>query len=482
MRNNTEIKNNSEYFFKGIVNYKQKKYQFFLLAIFIMMSCGGGGGSKAGSNGKSQPVFEISDGFGWRVNDICAMVFIGYAKDFASISQTGGYATFCERFPSLRKTTKFAAETEGDEVYYIIPRYSDATVTVNEYKVDLEDNMKEIIGKKLYEGEATPLLIKCNLSDLHPNTTVTITGNGKSITFNPVSAFGERGDLLFVAPENEFAGEDIRAGFSPEYNYYGISAGITAKVTNGRVSLSYDKEEAAFILGETDFILEESFDVEGLSGACKGVFIGNVGQDFNPVLCCLLDDGGIEVLELYDALRSYDFRTSGRLHGYDNVVSVSNEGVQYSDEGGGYVTLFTLDSAGNKKEVDFNALLSGTWIHQTKIDDYDVRFIVYLSMDWKVSYVCGYIDSDVFEGYLGACWIIEESENVIVYEYEMKESDRSEMTGEAPDPAVKKGTFKVQKIKDDWVDGVKITCLTGLRFHPGELGKEEVFINKYRIN
>ena len=456
-----------------------KKYSFvlFLFATFFLIACGGGSVSRS----KSQAVFDISDGVEWRQNDICAIVFVGYGKDFASISQTDDFMKYSERFPSLRKTTKFDAETEGDEVYFIIPRYSNATVTVNEYNIDLEDNMNETIGRKLYEGESTSLLIRCNLSDLHPNTTVTVTGSGKSITFNPVSIFRERNDLQFISSDSEFADAAMREGFSMEYHYKGVSAGINAKVVNGNVTITFDHKEAVSIFGEENFMLEDNYNVEGLSGPCKGVFIGDVGQDYNPVLCCLLEDGGIEVLALYEALRNYDFSTSGRLHRHDNVVSVSNEGVQFGD-GGGYVTLFTLDEAGNKKEIDFNALLNGEWIYQTQGENGEERYIVFLSMDWKISYINGFVDSEAHEVFLGTCRIIEENEKVVVYEYEMKEPDRSEMTGEAPDQTVRRGTFKAERITDDWFDGINITCLSGLRFHPGELGKEAVFKNKYRIN
>ena len=64
----------------------------------------------------------------------------------------------------------------------------------------------------------------------------------------------------------------------------------------------------------------------------------------------------------------------------------------------------------------------------------------------------------------------------------MKEGDRSEMTGEAPDPKVRTGTFMAQKMTDDWFDGIKITCRKGLKFHPGGLWEEATFINKYRID
>ena len=451
------------------------KRGFLFFVAFLLVSCAGGGGS-----GKSKSAFDISDGVEWRSNDICAMIFVGYGADFAAISQTDGFKMLSERFPSSKKVSKFSAMTEGDEVFYIIPRYSDATVTLSEYRIDLEDDGKEIIGKKLYEGEAAPILFRCNLSDLHPNTTVTVTGGGKSVTFNPVSAFGERNDVQFVSPDNEFADEEVSKGFSLEHSYNGISAGINAKVLNGKVFVTFDREEAVSIFGEQEFMLNDNYVVEGMSGKCKGIFIGDVGQDYNPVLCCLLEDGGIEVIELYEALRNYDFRTSGRLRGYEKIVSVSNEGVQAGE--GGYVTLFTLDASGNKKEVEFNALLNGTWIHQTKVEEFDVRFIVYLSHDWKITYVCGYVDSEVVEAFRGTCRIVEEHDDFNIYEYEMKEDDLSELTGKDPDQAVKRGTFKAHKITDDWFDGINITCLTGLQFHPGGLGKEAAFINKYRID
>ena len=473
--NSSESKNNGNRSAGSVM----KTITLFFFATFVLIACGGGSSSKAGASGKA--LFEISDGVEWRQHDICAVIFIGYGNNFVLSSQTGNYAAFSKRFPSLRKTTKFTAETEGDEIYYIIPRYSDATVIINEYKIDFENDMKEIIGKNLYDGDAMPLLIRCNISDLHPNTTVTVTGNGKSVTFNPMNVSEERNDVQFISQDNESTGEAIREGFSSEYSYKGISASINAKVINGNVSVTYDLEEATSIFGEQEFMLEDKYIVEGMSGACKGIFIGDVGQDYNPVLCCLMEDGGIEVIELYEALRNYDFSTSGRLRGHDNIVSVSNEGVHFGD-GGGYATLFTLDVSGNKKEVEFNALLNGTWIHQVQDGDQLVRYIVYLSSDWKITYVCGFADSEALESFLGTCRIIEEKDNFIVYEYEMKEGDRSEMTGEAPDPEVKKGIFKVQKISDDWFDGINITCLTGLSFHSGGLREKAAFINKYRID
>ena len=460
----------------------KRQIVLFLLAALALTACGGGS-STAGTSNKSQAVHEISDNINWEENDIGAIVFIGYGKDFPTISQTDHYEVFRKRFPSLRKTTRFTVETEGDEVFYIIPRFSDATITVKDYVLDLDDGVKEVIDKTLYEGKSTPLLIRCNLSDLHPNITVTITGNGRAETFNPVSSFDawNYNYLQFISLIDESEFETVREGFSLEHVYQGVFAGITAKVINGEVTLSYDHEEAVYALSETEVVINDTYAIEGLSGVCKGVFIGDVGQDYNPILCCLLEDGGVEVLSLYQALRNYDFSTSGRLHGHNDVISVSNEGVG-GEEGGGYITLFTSDATGNKKEIDFNAFLNGEWIYETHDENGYFRYIIYLSADWKITYIYGLVDSEALEMYMGTCHILEESETVIIYEYEMKEPDRAEMTGQAPDPTVKKGTFKAQMITDDWFDGINITCLSGLKFHPGAFGEKALFKNKYQID
>ena len=275
--------------------------------------------------------------------------------------------------------------------------------------------------------------------------------------------------------------ETLSEGFSLINRYKGMSAGITAKIINGGVSIIYDREEAVSILRETDYMLKDSYNLEGMSGICKGLFIGNVGQDYDPVLCCLMEDGGIEVIALYNALRWDDFRSSGRLPGYDNVVSVSQESVQFED--GGYITLFTVDAAGNKKEVDFNTFLYGSLYHQGEDEYGKLDCFLLLSMDWKIKYVCSVPESDVFVSFSGTCRIVEKSENFAVYKYEMREDDRSDMTDEAPDTTVKIGTFKMQKIIDrnieNWFDSMVITCIEGLTFHPGKLEEEVIFRHKY---
>ena len=212
------------------------KQSVLLLAIALLLAACGGSG-KSGKNSESAEVK-------WQEGDLCAILFLGYGKDFSAIAETDNFKKFCEQYSSLREITKFTTETEGDEVYYIIPRYGDATVTVREYGFDIE-NMKETIGKELYRGNNSPALIRCNISDIHPNTSVTVTGNGSSVTFNPMSGIGE-GELQHIGESlSESLEMTLPALLSTECEL----EGIRAKIENGKVFLHFDLNK----LQVTDF-------------------------------------------------------------------------------------------------------------------------------------------------------------------------------------------------------------------------------------
>ena len=212
--------------------------QSVLLAIVLLLASCGGSGNKNNE----------SDEVKWEEGDLCAVLFLGYGKDFSAISEMSDFTKYCEKFPSLRKITAFTAETEGDEVFYIIPRYDDATVTISEYKIDIE-NMEETIGKELYRGKNAPVLIRCNFSDIIPNASVTVTGNGSSITFNPAGGV-EAGKVQFMGSGgwSERMEDTLPTGLSSECEL----EGIRAKIENGKVFLHFDLNK----LQVTDFYEE----------------------------------------------------------------------------------------------------------------------------------------------------------------------------------------------------------------------------------
>ena len=433
----------------------------------MLTACGGGG--KTNQKGASNEVE-------WEEGDLCALIFIGYNKDFSALAETDPFKGLGEKFPSLRKMTKFTVETEGDEVYYIIPRYKDATITVNEFRFDF-DNMKEITGKELYRGGAEPVLIRCNISDIHPNTSVTVTGDGRKITFSPTSGAGD--DIQHIGSLPGGMEETLPTSLPLEYTYQGSQANIRAKVIGGKVSLIFDREEAASILNESDFTPENSYVVELAGGSCKGVFIGNLGGENYPILCCLLEDGGVEVLDIHYALNHFDFSTSGRLPEHDDVVSVISDGLLLDDEEM-YITLFAINSEGYKKEIMFCPMAAEYTCYE-EVKGETMCYILELTLDWKIVFKSGYPNSEAHEFSYGRFWETRVEDDVFIYNYEMKEADRSLMTGEAPDPAVRTGSFKIQPIGEKF-EYSKVTCVEGLKFHSGGYGKEAIFKKQIPFN
>ena len=438
------------------------KHIVLLLSVTLLLaSCGG--------NSKSNQK-EALDNVKWQDNDICAMIFLGYCNDFSTLTLSDDFKKYSEDFPSLQKMTKFTIETEGDEVYYIIPRYGDATISVREYGFDFE-NMKEIIGKELYNGGNQSILIKCNISDIHPNTNITITGNGGGATFNPTSGIGGN-ELLHIANALENREDISAANLQSRYEYSGVYAGITASVISGKVFLYFDINEATYILGNDDANLMDRFEVELVDGAAKLVYIADYGQDYNPILYCILENGGVEVLPLYSALRNSDFSTSGRLPGFENIVSIANESVE-DESGMTYAAPMATDAKGNKKEIEFCHWLEDTWIHQAETENGVMCYVLEFTSDWKISFKSGFINSEAHEFYIGKFWLEEEQSNgngySSLYKYQMKEADRSEMTGETPDPTVRKGSFQLQA-PEYWSEYLELKYISGLRFLPEDEG------------
>ena len=452
------------------------KKLIFLLVLAIL-SCAGGCKSKTGG--------AASDELKWNEMDICALVFLGYGQNFTEFSRSENFQKLIQRFPSLKKAMQFDVETEGDELYCLIPRYADVDVQLHEYHLDIE-SMEELVGKELYNGGATPLLIRCNISDIHPNTQVTVTRNGESLTFSPMSNAWGREGLLFVNAEQDGGwGAEVLTNESEEgvqaskpaseYLYQGVYAEIRAKVVRGEVFLEFDRAEAAHAVGDADFTPEDHYAVMLEGGRCKSVFIGDVGQDYNPVLCCLMEDGSIEILGLYRALRQYDFGTSGRMYGHEDIVTVSNEG-RHGDEGegGGYVALVSTDAKGVKKEIGLCPWLEREWEYLVETEDGLMCYVLEFTADWKMSFKSGFSHSEALEFFVGKFWPVEEKSvdqgfNA-VYNYQMKEADRSEMTGVAPNPTLRKGAFRLTA-SEYWSYYLEFTGINGLLLHAGEQGQ-----------
>ncbi len=121
------------------------------------------------------------------------ITFLGYEGSQA-ISEPFAYISY-DDFMQMQSVAH-----EGDEYYLIVPTNPDITIEI----FDVDDNSNA--GNLLYSspiGAAVPVLLRCNLSDIHQNTIVQVNSNTLSISFSPMvdlmqgTAFvGQNGYLL----------------------------------------------------------------------------------------------------------------------------------------------------------------------------------------------------------------------------------------------------------------------------------------------
>ena len=107
------------------------------------------------------------------------------ALDLHALLEDNGYAA---RYPFLLDLpSKLAVSTGGWEIYCIVPADEDVSITVNEFGWPSWDAEGPVAGEVLWEsGSGTPLCIADNVSDIMPDTQITVTAaDGTAIIYQP---------------------------------------------------------------------------------------------------------------------------------------------------------------------------------------------------------------------------------------------------------------------------------------------------------
>ena len=258
----------------------------------------------------------------WGKQDVAAVAFVGYftyASDFLASST---YKMYTEQY-GLQDVQ--LVENKGDEIYLVIPRDPKASVAVNDYPEALmTDPDSDDYGQILYKSEdGKPFFIKCSSAKGRVNTELLlIDSEGKGLTYHPQigtmdgtlacpSAMPEGEgtviDITLPVPASQLPQETNR----PDDN-------LSAFIRNGRVMVSVKQAAGS----RNDGI----YAIEGINGKCIGLFTGDIGQDTNPFLCMLMDDGGVELLNYHSVMGWSDIEpghllSSGRLPEMADIVS-----------------------------------------------------------------------------------------------------------------------------------------------------------------
>lgn len=332
-----------------------------LLAICAaLVSCGNTGGKSTGDEFQSM---------NWRDNDAAAVICVGMYTNESDLRDSGLLDRYSKSYGLENLET---VQTKGDEWYIVIPRHSKATVKVNAVEIDENCNLHK--SMLLAERDGRPFLLRCNVSDLYCNVAISIEGkDGKPLV-----------------------------DYSPM---------ISLKDGKAFVRLSRGIDECP----------EGEYEIEDLSGKCGGVFIGNIGQDINPIVCLAMENGGLEIFSLFSATQTGRFDSSGPLDGFKDIEAFKDSTVVDTVDGefaGAYVTIFALDKNGDAKEIELTPSLNAEISFLQNNDDGKItEHRIVITQDWKITYSTSWFEGDPIEEYRGRIRPLKADYDNHVFEY-----------------------------------------------------------------
>ncbi len=144
-----------------------------------------------------QSVEEVIQGTDY----VFAVCYVGYTTNDID----SAFLSLQSRYPLISLIPKERwVETEGGEVYCIIPKDKNATVTVNELVFDDTSETFYRVEKVLYRSEkGEPILIRGNISDIFSNIQVVVTDSDNSVTYSPCLSL-ENGELLIADEQKNY--------------------------------------------------------------------------------------------------------------------------------------------------------------------------------------------------------------------------------------------------------------------------------------
>lgn len=325
-----------------------------------LVSCGNTGGKSTGDEFQS---------INWRDNDAAAVICVGMYTNESDLRDSGLLDRYSKSYGLENLET---VQTKGDEWYIVIPRHSKATVKVNAVEIDENCNLHK--SMLLAERDGRPFLLRCNVSDLYCNVAISIEGkDGKPLV-----------------------------DYSPM---------ISLKDGKAFVRLSRGIDECP----------EGEYEIEDLSGKCGGVFIGNIGQDINPIVCLAMENGGLEIFSLFSATQTGRFDSSGPLDGFKDIEAFKDSTVVDTVDGefaGAYVTIFALNKNGDAKEIELTPSLNAEISFLQNNDDGKItKHKIVITQDWKITYSTSWFEGDPIEEYRGRIRPLKADYDNHVFEY-----------------------------------------------------------------
>ena len=120
--------------------------------------------------------------------DMAAVAYLGYYEgDYEGLDEYLDEYKLAEDHPFIKEIdADHFVESEGGELYCIVPADEDSFVNVYEWIISEENDFMGEVGNIIYEGGADPFILRCNMSDIMPNTFVEVVDSaGNTLEYIP---------------------------------------------------------------------------------------------------------------------------------------------------------------------------------------------------------------------------------------------------------------------------------------------------------
>lgn len=261
----------------------------------------------------------------WKEGQTTAVARLGYYDSFSSFEASDSYADLCKSFPWISSALISNQEDASGPLYLIV--YRDGAAS-----------------KLLFGKDALP--------------------HGDEVV-----------DISLSTPEPAWSYD------RSEYDAFNIDA----EISDGCPYLDIHYEDLISSYTEEIKLPEGKVRVDGLDGLAKGVFIDDIGQDLNPVLCVLMTDGKVKICSILEAIKSGRCTLSQNLEGTGDVKGfVSDGGGEYDYEGQKmyeYTTIYAIDSRGKRHEIPLFIASN----HYYSMQDSGEKIDAYFAPDWHMT-------------------------------------------------------------------------------------------------
>lgn len=392
-----------------------------------------------------------SSGIDWQGDERLAVAFLGYYDSFGAFEASPSYASLTQAFPQIVEAAQ--ARGSGRELYLVVPREPKATLTVGDPEIYGDDSFREV----LYNGEpGKPVLVLCNWYEAD-RTVVCADGEDRTVSYMPQV---DRRTAVLQTPADGGVRDISRplprplegfTAFNCSDVFPGEGLGVSVRLEGGQPVLNCT---AAPLEGRPGSA-EDSFALcagdsffSGIDGLCRGVFLGAVGQDDDPVVCVVMANGELKICSVSYAIRHGGPHLSGALPGFKDVTGFESD----ADS----TAIYALDARGGRTEIPYFRA-SGTYVATAGGDSYEVA----LTPDWQFSLTRISRESGLEQVYNGCFSGAEEKDGALEFPFRVGLYSRFQDGAAETDESVQTGTFSVRGQKPAY----EVT-LTGMEIFP----------------